>query len=1036
MPPNESSADYSALHLAPPTVRRVVTTTTTTTLTFPPLLIPRPKSPQHVEPLDKKKYPLSQAETPWNLRRFRMEQLDADGSEGGTRGLVYDRVVPSLPSALTSANDFPTQPPSRIRSRDEAEVVLPTPDVSSANLPAFRLPTSLSQESTSVNRNRRSSSAVPAVVRRRKRQNSNTQLSDGPPPRKRQRQSSPIQLPDPHASGISIGAGPRGGSTELILPSPKMSPPSPVETSYDDDGEDEAETKGNSSRQLSLPQMDSGFFEEGFSRYFEQSKGSGLQLSPDGALSLRPEHAAGLQAMMSLPSLVNSFSTLAPQMQTYVLFSLLKRSPVSVLQNLHAIITPALRRDFLTDLPPELAVLVLSHLDANSLCRAAQVSKTWAKMIDGEWRVWRDRLRADGLWQGLGDEEAEVNDEGSGLGGGNERKKKRADKEFLRMWFSGIWDDIPGDESEFGDEDRVARAKKVDYLLARRSNERKCELIKRIANASKRPLPQFNIHYVHPYKLLYRRRFVSRRNWMDREPGRMGFQGHAINVITCLQFDEHRIVSASDDHNINVYDTKTGELSKSLVGHEGGVWALEYIGNTLVSGSTDRTVRVWNLETEKNTHVFLGHTSTVRCLQIVRPVNVQHDPNGPPVWEPPYPIIVTGSRDYTLRMWKLPGINDDWYIPDIPDSPNAENVHFEENPFHIRLLKGHHHAVRALAAKGRTLVSGSYDYDCRVWDIMTGECIRVLKGHTQKVYSIVLDDEAKMCMSGSMDGTVRVWDIDTGEVAHILEGHSSLVGLLGLSKHLLVSAAADSTLRLWRPHSGQHLQTLAAHSGAITCFKHDDMKVVSGSDGVLKLWDIKGGREPKDLLTNLAGVWQVGFDDRFCVAAVQRNGRSEFEILDFGKEIDEMYEDEKFEEEPDPFEFVGKDEPARIAWKDDADRMNLAEKRRRRRISSGDNFELDWMSAEGGKGSQTLLRRMEMLSNDIEMWRRGGPLHGEGDEEEREIKEEEDEFDADNPPIKEEEPEGFEENHEEDDDMYVIKEEEDYGDEDEFYDEV
>ena len=56
----------------------------------------------------------------------------------------------------------------------------------------------------------------------------------------------------------------------------------------------------------------------------------------------------------------------------------------------------------------------------------------------------------------------------------------------------------------------------------------------------------------------------------------------------------------------------------------------------------------------------------------------------------------------------------------------------EENPYHRLLLNGHDHAVRALAARGRTLVSGSYDCTVRVWDVITGKVKWVLIGHTQK----------------------------------------------------------------------------------------------------------------------------------------------------------------------------------------------------------------------------------------------------------------------------------------------------------------
>jgi F-box and WD-40 domain protein CDC4 len=399
---------------------------------------------------------------------------------------------------------------------------------------------------------------------------------------------------------------------------------------------------------------------------------------------------------------------------------------------------------------------------------------------------------------------------------------------------------------------------------------------------------------VHPFKVLYRQRFITRRNWAEKEPERVTFACHANNVVTCLQFDKDKIVSASDDHSINVFETRTGATRARLSGHEGGVWALQYIGKTLVSGSTDRTVRVWDLERARCTHVFVGHTSTVRCLQIVEPENVNPDPHGEPIWEPRFPIIVTGSRDWSLRVWKLPSPDrDSEYHPHVPTSPTEDNTDPTENPYHIKLLSGHRQAVRALAARGRTLVSGSYDCTVRVWDLVTKEVVHVLKGHTQKVYSVVYDPIRKQCASGSMDGTVRLWSTQSGECLASLEGHSSLVGLLGLSYRHLVSAAADSTLRIWDPATGDCRHTLAAHSGAITCFQHDEYKVISGSDGTLKMWDVREGTFTRDLLTGLTGVWQVAFDHRFCVAAVQRNGQSEFEILDFGAVDDiELAEDE------------------------------------------------------------------------------------------------------------------------------------------------
>ena len=95
----------------------------------------------------------------------------------------------------------------------------------------------------------------------------------------------------------------------------------------------------------------------------------------------------------------------------------------------------------------------------------------------------------------------------------------------------------------------------------------------------------------------------------------------------------------------------------SLDGHEGGIWALSATKNVLVSGSTDRTVRIWDLNTGRCTHVFGGHTSTVRCLAIVKPEWIETTGDDGVIrrekW-PKRPMIVTGSRDHTLRVWLLP----------------------------------------------------------------------------------------------------------------------------------------------------------------------------------------------------------------------------------------------------------------------------------------------------------------------------------------------------------------------------------------------
>ncbi|KAF7295573.1 WD40 repeat-like protein [Mycena indigotica] len=380
-----------------------------------------------------------------------------------------------------------------------------------------------------------------------------------------------------------------------------------------------------------------------------------------------------------------------------------------------------------------------------------------------------------------------------------------------------------------------------------------------------------------PHMSLFKSRYLTKVRWTTTQnPAHCCFFAHRSSVVTSLILSRGRIISASDDHSIQVHDLLLGQKTHTLQGHEGGVWALAATGDMLVSGSTDRTVRIWDLISGLCTHVFGGHISTVRCLSIVHPEWIEMDNGRREKW-PKRALIVTGSRDHTLRVWTLPRPDDAPYS--CFDEGDPEDA--DDNPYHRHHLQGHDHAVRALAARGRTLVSGSYDSTVRVWDLVSGECRWVLAGHTQKVYSVVLDPKRDQACSGSMDGTVRIWDLKTGHCVHTLTGHTSLVGLLQLSPQTLVSASADATLCVWNPTTGALRHKLSAQTGAITCLQHDEFKVVSGSDGTLKMWNIRDGSVTRDLLTGVTGVWEVVFEGRWCVAASnQTRGGTVQTVLD------------------------------------------------------------------------------------------------------------------------------------------------------------
>ncbi|KAI4196199.1 MAG: hypothetical protein LQ346_003277 [Caloplaca aetnensis] len=712
---------------------------------------------------------------------------------------------------------------------------------------------------------------------------------------------------------------------DMSLPSPSLSPVTAAlnlrnRTSYFDESFREELNDPTSFNDTSQPSHDSLSDAASTERSITFKSHAPVPLNLKGRTDQRTDAQLPTASMMRIPDIIDTFDAMPTEMQNFVMYQLLKRCSKPVLKQVADVVNPALKINFLALLPLELSQNIVSHLDVKCLCRAAQVSKKWRQIIDSDERVWKRLFDADGftlpdgelqraIREGWGWQHASRPDDWEqdlSIVGDTPSDTEHSICSFHEPAGSLGTGDPASSDLAFPSTRRAKR--KAPYTVKSRSRKQQkkeearsltpaasfdAEALLAAASGKEGPyaaasaaamaVPHARIglpslRNLHLYKSIFQRHYIIRKSWMQdsSKPKHIAFRAHQRHVVTCLQFDTDKILTGSDDTNINVYDTQTGALRKKLAGHEGGVWALQYEGDVLVSGSTDRSVRVWDIPTGRCTQVFQGHTSTVRCLQILMPSEIGETSDGRPIMMPKQPLIITGSRDSNLRVWKLPRPGEPEYFQAGPPPDDAEC------PYFVRVLNGHHHSVRAIAAHADTLVSGSYDCTVRVWKISTGEMVHRLAGHSQKVYSVVLDPKRNRCISGSMDNMVKVWSLDSGTALYNLEGHTSLVGLLDLKQDRLVSAAADSTLRIWDPETGLCKATLKAHTGAITCFQHDGQKVISGSDRTLKMWNVANGRFVKDLLTDLSGVWQVNFNERRCVAAVQRNGLTYIEVLDFG----------------------------------------------------------------------------------------------------------------------------------------------------------
>jgi WD40 repeat protein len=79
-------------------------------------------------------------------------------------------------------------------------------------------------------------------------------------------------------------------------------------------------------------------------------------------------------------------------------------------------------------------------------------------------------------------------------------------------------------------------------------------------------------------------------------------------------------------------------------------------------------------------------------------------------------------------------------------------------------LEGHSSSVYSVAYSpcGKNVVSGSDDMTVRIWDVESGDEVRVMEGHSSRVTSVAYSPCGKYVVSRSWDYKVITWDTNTG----------------------------------------------------------------------------------------------------------------------------------------------------------------------------------------------------------------------------------------------------------------------------------
>jgi F-box and WD-40 domain protein 1/11 len=406
---------------------------------------------------------------------------------------------------------------------------------------------------------------------------------------------------------------------------------------------------------------------------------------------------------------------------------------------------PMLQRDFISALPAKgldhIAEMILSYLDAKSLCAAEQVSKEWNRVIsDG--MLWRklieQMVRIDPLWSGLS--------ERRGWGAYLFRPKpgeRHKDHDFYRKLYPQIIKDIQNLENNW----RTGH-----------------HTLQRIVCRSETSKGVYCLQY-DDKKIISGLRDNTIKLWQrDTLECSQVLHGHTGSVL-CLQYDDNVIVSGSSDATVRVWNIKTGELLNTLIHHCEAVLHLRFADGLMVTCSKDRSIAVWDMQSATDINlrrVLVGHRAAVNVVDFDQK------------------YIVSASGDRTIKVW------------------HTSSCEF------VRTLNGHKRGIACLQYHDRLVVSGSSDNTIRLWDVECGACLRVLEGHEELVRCIRFDSKRIVsgAYDGKIKVWDLAAALDPRAPAgtlclRTLVEHSGRVFRLQFDEFQIVSSSHDDTILIW-----------------------------------------------------------------------------------------------------------------------------------------------------------------------------------------------------------------------------------------------
>jgi WD40 repeat protein/serine/threonine protein kinase len=247
-------------------------------------------------------------------------------------------------------------------------------------------------------------------------------------------------------------------------------------------------------------------------------------------------------------------------------------------------------------------------------------------------------------------------------------------------------------------------------------------------------------------------------------------------------------------------------------------------GRKAVFGNRDGTVRVWDLGDGCEVHALQAHEAKISSVYITadgsRAVSTSWDDHLTCVWD-----LASGQ---CLQRYEQAWID-------------VGRVHVGPDEG-IAVLDGgdkYYQDLSCIDATGTWgLLTGSFNRDCWLFDIIRGRCVRAFTGHRGRVSAVCISADGCIAVSMGEDEQMRFWEVATGKCIGAISIASGYMSSLSISADR--RWVVDSSARLWDLTKNQCVRHFPVCS---LCMRlSGDGRYVVDADVHLQMWECATGR--------------------------------------------------------------------------------------------------------------------------------------------------------------------------------------------------